>query len=171
MGIEKVKLLAWDSIYWVNVNNDIENYTKNCNTCLEFQQTQPKEIIIHHDIPVSPWNVVSMDMFQLNNKNYLCIVDYHCKFLVVKKMEGLSTYSLILAIKVVFAEYGIPKRVMSDAVGNFISEKFTNICNSLNIEQAVSLSYHHHSNRQVEACIKFIKCTMEKCFSQGLMYT
>ena len=38
-------------------------------------------------------------------------------------------------------------------------------CNNLNIEQAVSLSYHHQSNRQVEACIKFIKCTMKKCFN------
>ena len=43
MGIEKTKLLACESIYWVNVNNGIKNYIKNCNTFLEFQQTQPKE--------------------------------------------------------------------------------------------------------------------------------
>ena len=43
MGIEKSKLLVHKSIYWVNVNNDIKNYIKNCNTFLEFQQTQPKE--------------------------------------------------------------------------------------------------------------------------------
>ena len=54
-------------------------------------------------------------------------------------------------------------RLMSDAGGNFISEKFKNFCNSLNIKQAVSSSYHHQSNGQVEACIKFIKCTKKKC--------
>ena len=39
----KTKLLACESIYWVNINSDIENYVKYCRTCLEFQQMQPKE--------------------------------------------------------------------------------------------------------------------------------
>ena len=48
-------------------------------------------------------------MFTLNNKNYLCIVDYHSKFLTVKKKaEDMSTDSLILACKVICSEYGLP---------------------------------------------------------------
>ena len=82
-------------------------------------------------------------MFQLNNKNYLCVIDYHSKFPVVKKMEGLSADSLISAFKAVFSEYGIPKKIMSDAGGNFISEKLKNFCNSLNIEQAISSLFQH----------------------------
>ena len=39
MGTEKTKLLANVSIYWGNINDDIENYIKNCATCLTFQQT------------------------------------------------------------------------------------------------------------------------------------
>ena len=52
---------------------------------------------------------------------------------------------------------------MSDAGGNFISDKFRQFCKRMNIEQASSSSYHHQSNGQVEACIKFIKHTMKKC--------
>ena len=48
--------------------------------------------------------------------------------------------------------------------GNFVSDKFRIFCKSLNIEQAFLLSYHHQSNGQVEACIKFVKCTLKKCF-------
>ena len=140
---------------------------KNCNTCLEFQQIQPNKKTIHHDIPIRPWDVVGVDKLQIIAKNYLCIVDYHSKFLVVKKMEGLSADSLILALKVVFVEYSIPKRVISETGGNFISEKCKNFYNSLNIEQAVSLLYPHWRNRQVEACIKFIKCTTRKCLDSG----
>ena len=33
-----------------------------------------------------------------------------------------------------------------------------------NIEQAFSSSYHNQSNRQVEVCINFEKCTLKKCF-------
>ena len=111
--------------------------------------------------------MVGTDIFQLINRDYLCIVDYHSKFLVVKKMEGLSADNLISTLKVVFAEYGILKRVMSDTGGSFISEIFKSFCNSLNIEQAVSSFYHHQSNGQVEACIKFIKCTMKRFFNSG----
>ena len=49
MGIEKTKLLACKCVYWYSINADIEKYIKQCATCLEFQQTQPKEKIIHHD--------------------------------------------------------------------------------------------------------------------------
>ena len=122
MGIEKTKLLACESVYWVNINNDIENHVKNCSMCLEFQQTQPKEKTINHNIPLRPWEVIGADVFQLNSKNYLCNIDYRSKFLVIKRMEGLSAESLIAAVKIIFAEYGIPCRLMSDAGGNLISE-------------------------------------------------
>ena len=105
--------------------------------------------------------MLGVEVFQLNNKNYLCVVDFHSKFPVIKRMEGLSAESLIATVKIIFAEYSIPCRLMSDDGSNFISEKFKSFCNSLNIEQAVSSLYQHQSNRQVEACIKFIKHTIK----------
>ena len=95
MGIEKSKLLAHESIYWVNINDDIENFIKNCTTCLTFQQTQPRDKMIHHDILKRLWDVIGADMFTLNNKQYLCIVDYHSKLPIIKKTEDLSADSLI----------------------------------------------------------------------------
>ena len=70
-----------------------------------FQQTQPKDKMIQHDIPVKPWDVISVDMFHLNNKHYLCIVDYHSKFLIIKKAEDLSADSLYEHVKFSLAEY------------------------------------------------------------------
>ena len=105
--------------------------------------------------------MLGADIFHFNNKNFLCIVDYHSKFPVVERMEGLSTENLIATAKVIFAEYGIPCKLMSDAGTNFVSDKFRKFCSSLNIEQAVSSANHHQSNRQVEACIKFIKHTFK----------
>ena len=69
---------------------------------------QPKEKTIHHDIPMRPWDVIGMHVFQFNNKNYLCIIDYHSKLPVVKRMDRLSADSLIAAVKVIFVEDGIP---------------------------------------------------------------
>ena len=39
--------------------------------------------------------VVSPDIFFINNKALLCIVDYYSKFPVVKKIESISTVDLI----------------------------------------------------------------------------
>ena len=110
MGTEKTNLLVHESVYFVNINNDIENYIKNCTMHLTFQQVRPKEKIIHHDIPVRPWDVVGTDMFHINNKNYLCIIDYHSKFLAVKKARGLSANCLIATFKIVFSDYRLLKK-------------------------------------------------------------
>ena len=103
-----------ESIYWANIDTHIKKHRKNCTTCLEFQQTQPKEKVLHHDIPLRPWEVLVTDVFHFNNKNYLCIVDYHSEFPVIKRLEGLSTENLIPTAKVIFTECGIPCKLMSD---------------------------------------------------------
>ena len=120
--------------------------------------------MIHHDIPIRLNNLIGADMFTLNNRQYLCIVDYHSKFMIVKKTKDLSAASLILTCYIIFAGYGIPKKIMSDSSSNFISDKFKTFCKSLNIEQAFSSSSYHQSSRQVEACIKFVMHTLRKCF-------
>ena len=40
----------------------------------------------------------------LNNKTYLCIVDYHRKFTVMKLTDVLNSDSLIKICKIIFAE-------------------------------------------------------------------
>ena len=98
-----------------------------------------------------------MDVFHFNNKNYLCSIEYNSKFPVIKKLEGFSAESLITTTKIIFAKYGIPQKIMSEASTNFVSDRFCQFCKSINVEQAVLSVYHHQSNGQVEACIKFIK--------------
>ena len=129
-GIEKTNLLAYKSIYWPNIHNNIANFIKKCTTCLTFQQAQYKEKMIHHDILVRLWDVIGTDTFTLNNTQYLCIVDYHSKFPIIKKTEDLSADSLILTCKIIFTEYGIAKKIMSDSGSNFVSDKFRTFCKS-----------------------------------------
>ena len=66
MSIEKTNLLACESVYGIGMNADIENHITNCSTCFDFQQTQPKEKFIHHNILGKQWDVIGADMFTLN---------------------------------------------------------------------------------------------------------
>ena len=106
-------------------------------------------------------------MYSINNINYLCVVDYNSKFPIVRKLQGLLVEHLINAIAAIFAEYGIPQKLMCDAGTNFVSEKFRHCCRSINVERAVSFVYHHQSNGQIKACIKFIKQMFKKCTESG----
>ena len=121
--------------------------------------------IIHHKIQGKPWEVLGADMFTLNNTNYLCILDYHSIFPAVKKTEDLSADSVTLTCKVIFSEYGLPRKIMSDAGSKFVSDKFKQFCKNLNI------IIPSHSNEQVEAYIKFIKCTIKNAPIINQTYT
>ena len=71
---------------------------------------QPKEKIIHHEVPGKTWELVGADIFTLHNKIYLHIVDYQSKFSVIQKMEDLSAESLILACKIIFFQNMVYQR-------------------------------------------------------------
>ena len=60
--------------------------------------------------------------------------------------------------------HGLTHYIISGAGTSFISEKFEQFFRKLNIEQAISLSYTHQSSSQAEACIEFLKKTIEKGF-------
>ena len=92
-GIEKAWFLARESVYWTNMNTDIEGMIKQYATCLEYQQLQEKSL--HYAIPIRPWEVAGLDAFMINNKTLLCIVDYHSKFPIVKTLKSLSTDDLL----------------------------------------------------------------------------
>ena len=121
-------------------------------------------MIIPHEIPGQPWECVVANIFTINNKHYLCIVDYCSKFHVLKPVESLSTDQLILSCIILFSEYGLLSKIVSDAGTTFISDKCENFDKGFSIRHTVSSSYNHQSNGQVEACVKFLNRTILECF-------
>ena len=136
MGIEKTKLLACKLVYWVNINLDIENHIKlHYMPYISAGTTEGQDNSSWYPSKTMGANwCIGADIFTLNNKHYLCITDYHSKFPIIKKTEDLSADSLILKCKFIFAEYGLPNKIMSGSGSNFISDKFKTFCMSLNIE-------------------------------------
>ena len=63
-----------------------------------------------------------------------------------------------------FAEFGLPKKIVSNASTNFILDKFKQFCRQLNTELAITSSYHHESIGQVDADIKLMKHTIKNAF-------
>ena len=79
----------------------------------------------------------------------------------MKKVGSLAADNLVQMAKIIFAEYELPKKIISDAGRNLISEMVRQFCRQMSIQQPRKSSYHHQSNGQVEACIKFVKCIIK----------
>ena len=67
-----------------------------------------------HDIPDRPWSKVGVDLFTLNNINYLILVDYFSGYFVVDDLRDTLARTVIRKMKHHFARYGLPDIVVSD---------------------------------------------------------
>ena len=94
----------------------------------------------------------------------LFIVDYYSKFHVVKKVGSLEAENLAHISQIIFAEYGLPKKIISATGSNLTLETSRQFCRLISIKQSIVSSYYHQSNGQVEACIKFYEMRNKKCF-------
>ena len=101
----------------------------------------------------------------VNGKSLLCIVDYHSKFPRVKIVKSISADDLIQMTKMIFAEYRLLKKIVSDAGTSLTSQKFKDFYRKLNIQQTITSLYHQQSSGQVKVCIKFVKCTIKNAFT------
>ena len=110
MGIEKNKQMARDTIYWPGMNSDIDNLTANCATCLKHRYKQVKEPMMIMNDAVTPWQKLGADLFQLDGKDYLVVIDYYSNYPEVALLHAqLQMWSSItLSPSLLDMEFPIP---------------------------------------------------------------
>ena len=109
-GAEKCKLRAKGSVFWPNINRDIEETVHKCSPCQRHQKLNTKESLISHEIPPQPWHTLGSDIFHWNNGDYLLVIDYLSKFPTVRKLSNIQSSTVIATLKAIFEEHGIPVR-------------------------------------------------------------
>ena len=83
---------------WVHVLDQHEcwlggNDKKHYCTCQDCQAAWLKGKMMSREIPRRLWESVGTDTFTSNYKHYLCVIDYHSKFPVVKQVGGSAQIS------------------------------------------------------------------------------
>lgn len=167
-GMNSCKKLVRNSMYWPNINNDIDNYISNCDICLTYRNSNPKQNLQPHDIKFLPWHKVAMDFFEFNKKIYLIVVDYFSKFVEVTLLNnGNSAIPVINSLKSIFARHGIPQILVSDNGPPMNSKAFQDFVNAWNIDHITSSPYYPRSNGLVERTIGTIKNMLKKCLADN----
>ena len=75
--------------------------------CLNNRNKQPREMLIPHEIPKHPWMKVATDLFELNDKDYVIVIDYYSKFVEVTRLYNTLSRSVVKALKKIFTIHGM----------------------------------------------------------------
>ena len=158
LGIQKCQLRARESVFWHNMNQDIEDHVKKCIVCRIHSKNSRSEPMIPHPIPNYPWEIVGSDVFQFDSSDYLLVTDYFSKMFFVRKM-GISTTTekVIAALKQMFGEHGIPMTFVSDNATYYTSEAFKNFAKTWGFKPVTSSPTYPQSNGLSERNIQTVK--------------
>ena len=95
--------------------------------------------MIPYELLCKFWEVVGADIFMMNNKTILCIVDYYSKFPVVKKVGCYAVDDLLQMAKIFSeSEDGFPKKIISDTGMNITSETYRQFCRYIIIQHTIT---------------------------------
>ena len=166
-GIEKCKQRARFSMYWPGIDKQIEQLVSRCSTCLNHRNKQRREELIPHEVPDAPWIKCATDVFHLNNRDYLILVDYYSKFIAVSHLKSMKSSSVIKAIKHIFSIHGIPKILFSDNGPEYSSREFGHFSSAWDFFHDSSSPEYPQSNGLVEREIQTVKKVMLKAEENG----
>ncbi|XP_063389640.1 uncharacterized protein K02A2.6-like [Cydia fagiglandana] len=168
LGIEKTKGQARGTVYWPNINSDIESKIKQCEYCLMFMNNKPKDPMMSHEQPIYPWEKVAADLFDYKSKKYLLVVDSYSNYIEVAHLQkGSDSNAVITNLKSIFARHGVPLQLLTDNGPPFNSQAFKAFSINWEFEHITSSPYLPRSNGLAEVSVRIVKNIFKKCDESG----
>ena len=130
-----------------------------CNTFLKHQSKQTKEPMKITDLPDEPWQKVGTDLFHLDGKNYLLVIDYLSNY---PEIALLTSMSATCVIKHIFARHGIPQIVYSDNGPSYSCKEFQCFAEEYDFKHVTSSPLYAQSNGKAEKGVHIVKQLLKK---------
>ncbi|XP_055613423.1 uncharacterized protein K02A2.6-like [Uranotaenia lowii] len=153
------------------MSSQIKETVKQCLVCAKFSASQQNPPMQSHEIPIHPFQVISMDTFLCEQRNekhkFLITVDHYSDFFEVNRLINLTPEAVINICKENFARYGIPQRVITDNGTNFVNHKMARFASEWNFELVSSSPHHQQANGKAESAVKIAKQLIKKSEESG----
>lgn len=160
-GVSKCRERARMSVWWPGLSTQLQEVVTNCTSCI--QERIPKvEPMIASELPDYPWQRVAADLFELNGKHYLVVVDYYSRFIEVCLLKQTTSEAIVADLKSVFARHGIPEVFRSDNGPQFASKSFDEFTRKYQIRHIKSSPHYPKSNGEAERMVKVAKDILKK---------
>ncbi|PFX23878.1 Uncharacterized protein K02A2.6 [Stylophora pistillata] len=80
LGIERCKTRARECLIWPGITIEIADMISRCDMCIQARKKQQREPLMPLPPTTRAWSRVAYDLFQMNRRDYLLIVDYHTSY-------------------------------------------------------------------------------------------
>ena len=114
LGCDSMLRRARGVVFWPGMASDIKQLADSCETCQEMKPRNVPEPLKQHEEGNEPWQKVGLDLFEIEGKHYLIIVDYYSSFVEVELLTTQTSTRVIQLLKKHFARYGMPRVIVSD---------------------------------------------------------
>ena len=165
-GIQASIRKAKDLVFWPGMCKDIEESVTKCEVCAQFQTKNVKEPMQSQEIPDRPWSRVSSDLFSLNSKDYIVLVDHYSDFIEVAELRDSTSAAIIQFLKEQFSRHGIPDVLVSDNGSQYTSQEFTMFSRKWEFKHVTSSPTYPKSNGKSEAAVKVAKRIFKKALRE-----
>ena len=122
------------------------------------------------EVPPHPWHTLGSDLFYHKRLDFLVVVDYFLKFLIVRKIPNSTSSTIIKELGSIFSEYGKPYFFCSDNGPCYTSVEFKIFLDEWKIEHRTSSSHYPQSNALAESMVKVSKYLIDKATLQALTW-
>ena len=167
LGIEACLRKARDRVYWPAMNSDIKEAVTKCQVCAEYQASNPHQPLQTHKIPDRPWSRLAADLFTLQSKDYIVLVDYYSDFVEVSPLNATTSTAIIKFLRIQFSRHGIPDVLVTDNGPQFTSTEFAEFSKQWEFQHVTSSPYHPKSNGKAESSVKVVKSLFKKALKDN----
>ena len=167
-GIKACRSRAREFVFWVNINSDLKELVEKCDLC---QSQQNSTAIIQKyvsEVPPHPWHMIGSDFFYFQRIDFLLVIDYFSKYLIIRKIPNSTSSAVIKELGMIFSEFGKPQIFRSDNGPCYSSQEFRFFMQNWLIEHRTSSPHYPQSNGLAESMVKVSKNPIEKAVRQDL---
>ena len=141
---------------WPGIDKDITNLIGYCDTCRQVQHTPPS--YNEHSVEVCyPSHIYGSYIANIVGKPHVIVVDYYSFFIYERPMPGMSSETLILAIKTILSKAGIPNALITDSARQYCSKKFKGFSLEWSFVHKMSSPYYPKGNSYAERVVGVVK--------------
>ena len=167
-GISKCQARAKSTVYWPGMDKDITNLIGHCDTCRQVQHTPPS--YDKHSVEACYLShIYGSDIANIDGKPHVIVVDYYSFFIYERPMPDMSSEMLILALKTIFSELGVPAILISDNGCPYCSEEFKQFSLEWSFVHKTSSPYYPKGNSYAERAVGVVKEIYSKCKDKFLL--
>ena len=167
-GIEVCRSRAREFVFWVNINSDLKEMVEKCDICQSQQNSTTSVQKYVSEVPPHPWHTLGSDLFYFHRIDFLVVVDYFSKYLIVRKIPNSTSSAVIKELGMIFSEFGNPLVFRSDNGPCYSSQEFKFFMQNWLVKHRTSSPHYPQSNGLAESMVKVSKNLIEKAIKQDL---